>query len=58
MSAMFNVYRATDLMFSGEYELKEARGFARKLLEKNLKMTSEEDGVVWMPNFKEAVIHS
>ncbi|XP_057510703.1 (E,E)-geranyllinalool synthase-like [Actinidia eriantha] len=56
-SAMFNVYRATDLMFSGEYELNAARGFARKLLEKNLKMTSEEDGVVLIPNFKEMVEH-
>ncbi|CAA0817905.1 (E-E)-geranyllinalool synthase, partial [Striga hermonthica] len=32
-SAMYNVYRATDLQFSGEAEMEEARIFARKLLE-------------------------
>ncbi|GKV50979.1 hypothetical protein SLEP1_g57657 [Rubroshorea leprosula] len=33
-SVMLNVHRATDLMFSREYELEEARSFSRKLLEK------------------------
>ncbi|XVF25854.1 hypothetical protein REPUB_Repub13aG0249900 [Reevesia pubescens] len=33
-SVMLNVYRATDLMFPGEYELEEARSFSRKILEK------------------------
>ncbi|XP_062162550.1 (E,E)-geranyllinalool synthase-like [Alnus glutinosa] len=33
-TAMLNVYRATDLMFSGEYDLQEARSFSKKLLEK------------------------
>ncbi|KAK6283746.1 hypothetical protein POUND7_002698 [Theobroma cacao] len=33
-SAMLNVYRATDFMFPGEYELEEARSFSRKVLEK------------------------
>ncbi|XP_039686183.1 S-linalool synthase isoform X2 [Medicago truncatula] len=32
-SAMLHVFRASNLMFSGEYELKEARTFSRKLLE-------------------------
>lgn len=33
-SAMLHVFRASNLMFSGEYELEEARTFSRKLLEK------------------------
>ncbi|XWS15704.1 hypothetical protein CRYUN_Cryun34aG0024700 [Craigia yunnanensis] len=33
-STMLNVYRATDLMFPGEYEVEEARSFSRKVLEK------------------------
>ncbi|RVW46283.1 (E,E)-geranyllinalool synthase [Vitis vinifera] len=37
-SVMYNVYRATDLTFSGEYELQEARSFARKLLDKTLSL--------------------
>ncbi|OMO76497.1 hypothetical protein CCACVL1_15623 [Corchorus capsularis] len=35
-STMLDVYRATDFMFPGEYELKEARSFSRKMLEKVL----------------------
>lgn len=41
-SVILNVYRATDLMFSGEYELEEARSFSKKLLEKSI---SSEVGV-------------
>ncbi|KAG5561541.1 hypothetical protein RHGRI_004549 [Rhododendron griersonianum] len=55
MSAMLNIYRATDLMFSGENELKEARSFARKLLEKNMRRRCEEDGLLEMPSFHEVV---
>lgn len=32
---LLNVYRATDLMFPTEFELQEARTFARKLIEKS-----------------------
>jgi geranyllinalool synthase len=46
-TAMLNVYRATDLMFSGEYDLQEARSFSKKLLEKT---TSS--------NLRRLVIHS
>ncbi|KAH7545952.1 hypothetical protein FEM48_Zijuj01G0148700 [Ziziphus jujuba var. spinosa] len=35
-SVMLNIYRATDLMFSGEYELQESRSFSRNLLEKSI----------------------
>ncbi|XP_058750802.1 S-linalool synthase-like [Vicia villosa] len=33
-SAMLHVFRASNLMFCGEYELEEARSFSRKILEK------------------------
>jgi hypothetical protein len=32
--AMLHMFRASNLMFSGEYELDEARAFSRKVLEK------------------------
>ncbi|KAF5944450.1 hypothetical protein HYC85_018527 [Camellia sinensis] len=57
MSAMISVYRATDLMFSGEYELKEARSFSRKLLEKNMVPGCEEDNLVMIPNLQEVAEH-
>ncbi|KAI8001080.1 (E,E)-geranyllinalool synthase [Camellia lanceoleosa] len=57
MSAMFNVYRATDLTFSGEYELGEARSFSRKLLEKNMMLRNEEDDLVMITNFQTLVKH-
>ncbi|GMP72619.1 hypothetical protein CsSME_00030574 [Camellia sinensis var. sinensis] len=57
MSAMFNVYRATDLTFSGEYELEEARSFSRKLLEKNMMLRNEEDDLVMITNFQTLVKH-
>ncbi|XP_059435952.1 S-linalool synthase-like [Corylus avellana] len=41
-SAMFNVYRATDLMFSGEYDLQEARSFSKKLLEKTVSVGTRD----------------
>ncbi|KAF5944466.1 hypothetical protein HYC85_018543 [Camellia sinensis] len=56
MSAMFNVYRATDLTFSGEYELEEARSFSRKLLEKNMMLRNEEDDLVMITNFRTLII--
>ncbi|XP_059635069.1 (E,E)-geranyllinalool synthase-like [Cornus florida] len=45
-SAMYNVYRATDLMFSGEYELEEARSFSKKLLEKSMTLTNINDNII------------
>lgn len=50
-SVMYNVYRATDLTFSGEYELQEARSFARKLLDKTLSLGIRGDNVAMFPNF-------
>ena len=34
--AMLNVYRATDIMFSTEFELQEARKFSSKLIQKSI----------------------
>ncbi|XP_021904857.1 S-linalool synthase-like, partial [Carica papaya] len=48
-----NVYRATDLMFGGEYEVEDARSFSKKLLHKALQIASSNqfnfDSAV--PNF-------
>ncbi|XAR66502.1 Alpha-farnesene synthase [Bertholletia excelsa] len=51
-SVLYNVYRATDLMFSGEGELEEARLFSRKLLEKSLKLTNINDNMIMFANFQ------
>nr|ACO40485.1 terpene synthase [Actinidia deliciosa] len=56
-SALYNVYRATDLMFSGEYELEEARVFSRKLLEKSMKLKSLNDNLVNFPSFRSVIDH-
>ncbi|TYG68789.1 hypothetical protein ES288_D05G181000v1 [Gossypium darwinii] len=46
-SVMLNVYRATDVMFSGEYELEEARSFSRKVLEKVVSKGTGSDNDVF-----------
>ncbi|XP_059660819.1 (E,E)-geranyllinalool synthase-like [Cornus florida] len=57
-SAMYNVYRATDLMFSGEYEHEEARSFSRKLLEKSRSTLGNiNDNIVMLPNFQRLIEH-
>ncbi|XP_059595850.1 (E,E)-geranyllinalool synthase-like isoform X1 [Vitis vinifera] len=56
-SVMYNVYRATDLTFSGEYELQEARSFARKLLDKTLSLGIRGDNVAMFPNFHTLIEH-
>ncbi|XP_059660704.1 (E,E)-geranyllinalool synthase-like [Cornus florida] len=57
-SAMYNVYRATDLMFSGEYELEEARSFSRKLLEKSMSTLGNiNDNLFMLPNFQKLIEH-
>ena len=50
-SVMYNVYRATDLTFPGEYELLVARSFARKLLQKISSLGIRDDAVALVPNF-------
>lgn len=56
-SVLLNVYRATDLMFSGEYEVEEARSFSRNLLDKSKSLRHIDDHVVVFPNFQRMVIH-
>ncbi|CAL2249691.1 unnamed protein product, partial [Prunus armeniaca] len=34
LSAMYNVYRATDVTFTGENQLEDARAFSRRILER------------------------
>lgn len=40
--SLFNLYRATDLAFQGEFELDEVRGFSRKLLEKSFSIGADD----------------
>ncbi|KAH7838107.1 hypothetical protein Vadar_022141 [Vaccinium darrowii] len=56
-SALYNVYRATDLMFAGENEVEEARLFSKKLLEKSQKLTIVKDNLVIFPNFQRVIEH-
>ncbi|KAF7119419.1 hypothetical protein RHSIM_Rhsim13G0176400 [Rhododendron simsii] len=53
IGALYNVYRAAELMFSGEYEAEEAKLFSTKLLEKSLKLKSVKDD----PNFQRVIEH-
>ncbi|KAG8494459.1 hypothetical protein CXB51_011913 [Gossypium anomalum] len=46
-SVMLNVYRATDVMFSGEHELEEARSFSKKVLEKVVSKGTGSDNDVF-----------
>ncbi|KAI8000000.1 (E,E)-geranyllinalool synthase [Camellia lanceoleosa] len=56
-SVLYNVYRATDLMFSGEFELQQARLFSSKLLEKVLTLKNENDNLAILPNFHRVIEH-
>ncbi|KAK3028498.1 hypothetical protein RJ639_038566 [Escallonia herrerae] len=51
-SLIYNVHRATDVIFAGEYELEEARKFSRKLLEKTMKSRMAYDSFVTFPSFR------
>ena len=56
---MLNVYRATDLMFPGEYELEEARSFSRKVLEKVVpKEIGDDDHFTKSSNLQRMVFDS
>nr|GLL24085.1 (E,E)-geranyllinalool synthase isoform X1 [Ipomoea trifida] len=48
-SVLYNIYRATDLMFLGENELEEARSFSRKLLQKSLALRDGDDNLSVFP---------
>ncbi|XP_058196741.1 (E,E)-geranyllinalool synthase-like [Rhododendron vialii] len=53
IGALYNVYRATEHMFSREYEAEEAKLFSKKLLEKSLKLKSVKDDL----NFQRVIEH-
>ncbi|XP_022777367.1 (E,E)-geranyllinalool synthase-like [Durio zibethinus] len=57
-SVLLNVYRATDLMFPGEYELEEARSFSRRILEKAVpKGTGDDDHFTKSFNLQRMIEH-
>ncbi|KAA8515303.1 hypothetical protein F0562_018467 [Nyssa sinensis] len=56
-SSMYNVYRATDLMFSGEFELEKARSFSRKLIEKTMRQRRTDNNHVMFPDFHRVIEH-
>lgn len=59
ISLMCNIYRATDILFPGEYELEDARSISRKLLEKALILRNNGDNnLVMSPIFHRVVINS
>ncbi|KAE7995617.1 hypothetical protein FH972_000393 [Carpinus fangiana] len=55
--AMINVYRATDLMFSGEYDLQEARSFSKKLLEKTVSVGTRDQTHFISSNLRGVIEH-
>ncbi|XP_057950896.1 S-linalool synthase-like [Malania oleifera] len=56
-SVMFSIYRATDLMFSSEYELEEARSFSKKLLEMTLSSKSRGDNLIMFTSLPRVIEH-
>lgn len=59
MSLMYNVYRATDVLFPGEYELEAARSTSNKLLEKaQILRNSGANNIVMSPIIPPVVINS
>ncbi|KAG7962215.1 hypothetical protein I3843_09G054300 [Carya illinoinensis] len=55
-NALLNVYRATDLMFSGEHDLQEARSFSKQILEKILSLGTRDQTHLSSPNLRQRVI--
>ncbi|KAI3697982.1 hypothetical protein L6452_31090 [Arctium lappa] len=55
-SLLYTVYKATDLMFSGENEVDEARSFSKKMLQKISTMKNiVDDNVVILPNLSKVI---
>lgn len=52
---MYNVYRATDLMFKGESEMEEVRSFARYFLERSMKLVNNEGSLLLLPTLQKVV---
>ncbi|XP_070012168.1 (E,E)-geranyllinalool synthase isoform X1 [Nicotiana sylvestris] len=54
---MYNVYRATDLMFNGETEMEKVRSFARNFLESSMKVVNNEDNLLLLPSLQKVIKH-
>lgn len=54
-STLYNIYRASDLTFAGEYELEYAKSFSRRLLEKTVSVEHDRDTDYISQSFKEMV---
>nr|AIL54747.1 putative geranyllinalool synthase [Nicotiana benthamiana] len=54
---MYNVYRATDLMFEGETEMEKVRSFARNFLERSMKVVNNEDNLLLLPSLQKVIKH-
>lgn len=54
---MYNVYRATDLMFKGESEMEEVRSFARYFLERSMKLVNNEGSLLLLPTLQKVIKH-
>lgn len=46
ITVMYSVYTASDLSFPGEYELEEARKFAKRMLEESIKRNRDHNFVL------------
>ncbi|XP_016649568.1 PREDICTED: S-linalool synthase-like [Prunus mume] len=58
LSAMYNVYRATDVTFIGENQLKDARAFSRRILEKEtIKDSTNLVRPITMTHLQEQIKH-
>lgn len=56
-STLYNLYRATNLMFESEVELQELRSFSKRLLEILNSSNSKtiDDGIMMWPHLQEVV---
>nr|AIL54749.1 putative geranyllinalool synthase [Petunia integrifolia subsp. inflata] len=54
VAVMYNVYRATDVMFLGESEMEEARSYSRELLETSLK---HDENLFVFPALRRVIEH-
>ncbi|CAK9136639.1 unnamed protein product [Ilex paraguariensis] len=54
-STMYTVYRATDLMFKGEYEVEDARSLSRTFLEKAIELDTNDDNSIMVPSFQRLI---
>lgn len=56
ISAMYSVYRATDLAFPGEKEMEQARNFALKMLQ-NIKSRQRDHNLLITKGLRNMVVY-